>query len=148
MRRASPEYELSRKRFDGLRVGTTRSALMRRVKREHTLPEMIVRRELHSRGFRYRLHVSDLPGSPDLVFPGRRLVVFVHGCFWHRHQGCRRTTTPKTRAQFWEQKFRANLERDERKRKLLEQQGWAVHVVWECEARSGTYLETLLQALE
>jgi len=121
---------------------------MRRVKREHTEPEMIVRRALHSRGFRYRLHVTDLPGSPDLVFAGRRLVVFVHGCFWHRHRGCVRTTTPKTRIPFWEEKFRTNVERDERTRKVLEQQGWAVCVVWECEARSGTYLEALLGALE
>ena len=95
-------------------IDPNRSALMSRVKAKDTKPELRVRRSAHGLGYRYRLHRRDLPGSPDLVFPGRRKALFVHGCFWHRHQGCRKTTMPKTRAKFWQRKFDDNVRRDER----------------------------------
>ena len=125
-------------------MDAARSALMRRVSREHSTPELVVRRTLHRLGFRYALHRRDLPGSPDLVFPARRAVVFVHGCFWHRHPGCVAATMPKTRTSFWSEKFAANTVRDARAQAELELQGWRVYVVWECETKSGAYLQPLL----
>jgi DNA mismatch endonuclease (patch repair protein) len=112
-----------------------RSAHMRRVRRANTSPELAVRRALHRLGYRYRLHQRRLPGTPDLVFASRRKVVFVHGCFWHRHPGCPRTTTPQNNSAFWAEKFAANLERDQRKEAELRAGGWSVLVVWECEIR-------------
>nr|VFK58737.1 MAG: DNA mismatch endonuclease, patch repair protein [Candidatus Kentron sp. TC] len=112
-----------------------RSRLMSRVKSADTTPEWIVRRLLHGMGYRYRLHRKGLPGTPDIVFPGRRKAIFVHGCFWHRHEGCGMTTTPKTRAAFWREKFEANRERDLRKFRKLAAMGWEYLVVWECETR-------------
>ena len=104
---------------------------------------MIVRRVLHGAGYRFRLHRRDLPGSPDVVLPRHRLAVFVHGCFWHRHTGCPRTTTPKTRAAFWASKFAANIARDERATAELGRLGWRVHVVWECETRGTAWFDAL-----
>jgi DNA mismatch endonuclease (patch repair protein) len=121
---------------------------MARVRQRDSSPEMIVRRALHRRGFRYRLHVKDLPGSPDIVFPSRKLAVFVHGCFWHRHLGCRAATDPKTRQEFWRAKFDRNVERDADVISRLEKMGWRTRVVWECEAKSGAWLKPLLEALE
>jgi DNA mismatch endonuclease (patch repair protein) len=120
---------------------------MRRVSREHSTPELVVRRALHRLGYRYALHRRDLPGTPDLVFPARRAAVFVHGCFWHRHPGCTATSTPKTRTAFWTEKFAANTARDARAQAELERRGWRVHVVWECETKSGAYLPPLLAFL-
>jgi len=120
---------------------------MAHIAQKGSKPEMIVRRALHAAGYRFRLHRKDLPGSPDLVLPGRRAVVFVHGCFWHRHAGCKRTTTPRTRAAFWAAKFAANEARDARVCAALRRDGWAVHVVWECEARDGVWLTGLLPLL-
>ncbi len=113
-----------------------RSALMAKVKGKDTKPEMAVRRLAHRLGFRFRLHVKGMAGSPDLVFPRRRRVVFVHGCFWHRHEGCRRTTTPSTRRSFWNEKFRRNVERDAEVSGALQADGWEVLVVWECETKN------------
>nr|VFK12158.1 MAG: T/G mismatch-specific endonuclease [Candidatus Kentron sp. LPFa] len=113
-----------------------RSRLMSRVKGADTKPEWIVRRLLHKMGYRYRLHRKDLPGTPDIVFLARRKAIFVHGCFWHRHEGCRMTTTPKTRTAFWKEKFEANEERDRRKFRELDAMGWGYLVVWECETRN------------
>jgi DNA mismatch endonuclease (patch repair protein) len=110
-----------------------RSALMARVRGCNTKPELVVRRVAHELGFRFRLHQGDLPGTPDLVFPRLKMVVLVHGCFWHRHHGCYRATTPKTRRQFWLSKFRTNLTRDRRTIAALRRLGWKVLVVWECE---------------
>ena len=110
-----------------------RSAIMSRIRGKNTKPELVVRRLAHAMGYRFRLHRRDLPGSPDLVFPGRRKVVFVHGCFWHRHEGCRKTTTPKTRAEFWAKKFARNVERDAENHAALKEKGWDHLVVWECE---------------
>lgn len=113
-------------------VEPSRSALMRRVKAKHSKPELAVRRLAHRMGYRFRLHGKSLPGTPDLVFASRRKVIFVHGCFWHRHKGCVRCTTPKTRAAYWANKFEQNTKRDRRNIGLLRQAGWEVLVVWEC----------------
>lgn len=113
----------------------SRSDIMRAVKRAHTAPEMIVRQELHALGLRFRLHRRDLPGSPDIVVPRLRTVIFVHGCFWHRHSDCRYATTPKTRQEYWLPKFAANIERDARKEAQLQALGWRVLLVWECETK-------------
>ncbi len=125
-------------------IDPDRSALMSRVKAKGTKPELNVRRVAHGLGYRYRLHRRDLPGSPDLVFPGRRKALFVHGCFWHRHQGCRKTTMPKTRAKFWQRKFDDNVRRDERVIAALRELGWDVLVVWECETSDEDLLRRTL----
>lgn len=114
-------------------VDPRRSALMARIGPRDTAPELRVRRAAHALGARFRLHRRDLPGTPDIVFPGRRLVVFVHGCFWHRHAGCRHATSPKTRIEFWAGKFAANVARDARNRQDLEALGWRVETIWACE---------------
>ena len=121
-----------------------RSALMACVGQKDTKPELIVRRLLHGLGYRYRLHRKDLPGTPDICFPSRKKVIFVHGCFWHRHEGCRRTTTPKTRTSFWEEKFRQNVTRDHQKMTELQQLGWSVLTMWECETKEKSNLESRL----
>lgn len=112
-----------------------RSRVMASVKQRNTAPEMIIRKALWGLGYRYRLHVKNLPSRPDIVFPSRRRVIFVHGCFWHRHPGCRRTTTPVSRRDFWEAKFAANVARDAASVIALENAGWQVLVVWECEVK-------------
>ena len=112
---------------------TTRSRIMRAVPRSDTAPELRLRRALHRRGLRYRLHVRSLPGSPDIVFAGPRVAVFVHGCYWHRHEGCRLATTPKSNTGFWREKFRDNVKRDRRVVQQLEADGWTVVVAWQCE---------------
>ena len=103
---------------------------MGRIQGKNTKPERLIRSWLHRNGFRFRLHRRDLPGTPDIVLPGRRVVIFVHGCFWHRHKGCRFAATPATNAEFWASKFSGNVERDERDQALLRQEGWRVLVVW------------------
>lgn len=114
-------------------IDPDRSALMARVRDKHSKPEMLVRRIAHRLGYRFRLHKRDLPGTPDLVFPSLRKVIFVHGCFWHRHKGCVRTTSPTTRRQYWADKFDANRKRDRAKQKQLRANGWEVLVIWECQ---------------
>lgn len=113
----------------------TRSRMMAGIRSKNTKPEMTVRRYLHARGFRYRLHARGLPGSPDLVLPRYRVAIFVHGCFWHRHTDCRYATTPGSNIEQWARKFTSNMERDARKLAALEDAGWRVIVVWECELR-------------
>ena len=113
----------------------TRSRMMSRIRGRDTRPEMGLRRALHARGLRYRLHDRRLPGRPDIVFPRFRAACFVHGCFWHRHAGCRYATTPATRTAFWAAKFEANVARDARNRIELLAVGWRVAVVWECALR-------------
>jgi DNA mismatch endonuclease, patch repair protein len=110
---------------------STRSYIMSRVGQRNTSPEIILRRELHSLGLRYRLHEKKLPGSPDLVFPRFGGVIFVHGCYWHSH-GCYKSTVPQSSRTFWMEKFNANRQRDKRDIDLLLDQGWRVMVVWEC----------------
>lgn len=106
---------------------------MSKVRAKDTGPEMTVRRLLHHLGYRFRLHRSDIPGRPDIVLPRYGAVIFVHGCFWHRHRNCKRTTTPASNRKFWEEKFLANQERDRRIRSKLRRMGWQVAVVWECQ---------------
>ena len=113
----------------------TRSRMMSGIRSKDTKPEMRVRRYLHAHGFRYRLHARNLPGSPDLVLPKYRVAIFVHGCFWHRHTGCRYTTTPASNVKKWNEKFTLNMERDKRVGDALKSAGWRVIVVWECELR-------------
>lgn len=117
---------------------------MRAVKSRHTEPEMTVRRLLYSMGFRYRLHRKDLPGHPDIVFPAKRKVVFVHGCFWHGHTCARGARKPKTNQEYWERKVGRNRKRDEQQREALIAAGWQVLPVWECETRA---LPTLAERL-
>lgn len=114
---------------------STRSRMMRSVRQRDTLPEVRLRRALHKLGFRYRLGRRDLPGSPDIVFPRFKAVVFVHGCFWHGHD-CRFATVPKTRTDFWIAKFEANRRRDARVVRELEAAGWRVLTLWECALKS------------
>ena len=106
---------------------------MSRIRGKDTAPELIVRSLLHRLGYRFRLHRRDLPGHPDIVLPKYRAVIFVHGCYWHRHKGCRFAYTPKTRTDFWQRKFDENIERDRKAVKTLRQAGWRVLIVWECQ---------------
>lgn len=126
-------------------VDPARSAQMARIRATNTKPEMRVRRSLHKLGLRYRLHNDSLPGRPDLTFPSRRIALFVHGCFWHRHPSteCRLTRTPKSRLDFWEEKFRQNVERDSRKERELVALGWQVITIWECETLNADKLSAL-----
>lgn len=120
-----------------------RSRTMRAVKSKDTGPELAVRRFLHAAGLRYRLHDRRLPGVPDLVFPGRRVVLFVHGCFWHQHPGCSSSARPQSRTDYWTQKLDGNIARDVRHHAALSAAGWTVLVIWECETRHREALEVL-----
>ena len=124
-----------------------RSERMRRVRGKNTGPELMVRRLVHGLGYRFRLHRKDLPGSPDLVFPRLRSVIFVHGCFWHRHDDpeCRLARLPKSRLDFWEPKLTANRLRDVRKQAALAATGWRILIVWECDLRNKEQLENKLK---
>ena len=113
-----------------------RSFNMSRIAGRDTVPERALRSALHRAGLRFRLHRRDIPGRPDIVFPSRRLAIFVHGCFWHRHEGCRFTTTPATNAEFWQRKFASNTTRDAANVAALEALGWRVIVAWECEVKT------------
>ena len=132
------------KRLPELDTDAARSALMARVRQKGTSPEIEVRSVLHRWGYRFRLHRRDLPGTPDIVLPGRRIAIFVNGCFWHRHDGCARTTTPKRNADYWSAKFRRNRERDEANYAKLQAMGWSVFVVWECETAIVEWLKRFL----
>ena len=125
-----------------------RSTLMGRIRGKDTRPEMFVRRALHAKGYRFRIHVPDLPGKPDLVFSKRRAAIFIHGCFWHRH-GCSRTYMPKTNVTFWQTKFTANVKRDRRHEEALVSAGWRVLIVWECAVtRDGAFLGPIVAFLD
>ena len=113
-----------------------RSWNMSRIKGRDTGPELRLRSLLHRAGFRFRLHSKELPGKPDIVLPKYRAAIFVHGCFWHRHDGCRNATMPSTRTEFWKSKFDSNVGRDERNQAALKAAGWTVLTVWECELKS------------
>ena len=124
-----------------------RSWNMSRIKGKNTKPEILVRKFLHGNGYRFRIHRKDLPGKPDIVLPKYKVVVFVHGCFWHRHKNCKYSSSPKTHTEFWEEKFRRNVERDKQNIADLESLGWKVLVVWECEVKNGSFQKNLLDAL-
>lgn len=126
-----------------------RSEIMSKVRSKNTKPEKIIRSLLHSLGYRFRLHRKDLPGWPDIVLPKYKTVIFVNGCFWHRHHGCPRATTPKTNTKFWVEKFNATTIRDKRNYQELAARGWSFRIIWECEIQY--YLKTpslLKQILE
>jgi len=110
----------------------TRSRIMSAIRAKDTGPELALRKALHARGFRYRIHAKHILGRPDLVLPKHGALIFVHGCFWHRHDGCRLASTPATRQDYWQAKFEANVKRDRTVRKALLLQGWRILVVWEC----------------
>lgn len=124
-----------------------RSRTMRAVKGKDTKPEWTVRRLLHTAGFRYRLHDKDLPGKPDLVFPARRAVIFVHGCWWHGHDCARGARPAKTNAGYWNGKIARNVDRDRRHLAALRADGWKAHVVWECEIKNAGLLKRLVRFL-
>jgi DNA mismatch endonuclease (patch repair protein) len=131
------------------RVSTEqRSYIMSRIRGKNTKPEEIVRKYLFSRGFRYRKNDKRYPGKPDIVLPKYRTVVFVNGCFWHHHEGCKSATLPKSNTEYWQEKFQKNIERDNREIKQLEIMGWHVIVVWECEISNKAKREQRLQELE
>jgi DNA mismatch endonuclease (patch repair protein) len=118
-----------------------RSENMRRIPSKGTNPEMFVRRFVHAQGFRYRLHVSGLPGKPDLVFPKLRKVIFVHGCFWHLHKSCSEGRIPESRRDYWEPKLIKNVERDRKHLASLRKLGWRALVIWECEIKNSERTE-------
>jgi len=117
------------------KVSEQRSRNMSAIKSKNTKPEIAVRRLLHSMGYRFRLHRKDLPGSPDIVLPKYKTVIFVHGCFWHRHENCKYASTPKTRKEFWEKKFRENINRDNLNQANLALKGWKIIIIWECQLK-------------
>lgn len=121
----------------------TRSYNMSRIRGKDTKPEMLVRQYLHAHGLRYRLHTKNLPGKPDVVLPKYKTVVFVNGCFWHRHENCRYFVVPKTRTEFWLDKIGRNVAKDEKQRAELQSQGWRVLTVWECELKPAVRESTL-----
>ena len=122
------------------KVSEQRSRNMSAIKSKNTKPEIAVRKVLHSMGYRFRLHRKDLPGSPDIVLPKYKTVIFVHGCFWHRHENCKYASTPKTRQEFWEAKFRENINRDKLNQENLSSKGWKIIIVWECEIKDKNLL--------
>jgi DNA mismatch endonuclease, patch repair protein len=122
-----------------------RSEIMSRVRSKNSRPEMLVRRLVFSEGYRYRLHDRKLPGCPDLVFRGRAKIIFVHGCFWHRHENCALARMPKSRLDFWEPKLTANKERDARNKKLLAKEGWKVLTIWECQLKDTERLKQTIR---
>ena len=116
------------------------------IRGKDTKPELTVRKLLHGLGYRYQLHRRDLPGKPDLTFPSRRKIIYVHGCFWHQHPGCPVAHTPVARRDFWLEKFRRNTERDAQNLTKVQALGWQAFVVWECETRDKAALERALTA--
>ena len=117
---------------------------MSRIRSGDTKPEIVVRSLLHRMGYRFRLHRRDLPGKPDIVLPKHRTVIFVHGCFWHRHRGCKRCTTPSTNQDYWLEKLKGNAERDRKNKRLLKKLGWKVGIVWECETNDLDQLQKMI----
>ena len=127
------------------KVSEQRSRNMSAIKSKNTKPEIAVRKLLHSMGYRFRLHRKDLPGSPDIVLPKYKTVIFVHGCFWHRHENCKYASIPKTRKEFWESKFKANVKRDKEIQEKIKNIGWQYVVVWECEIKNEKIKDKLLE---
>ncbi|HCG24916.1 MAG TPA: very short patch repair endonuclease [Lentisphaeria bacterium] len=122
---------------------TTRRRIMQSVRSNDTTPELAVRSFLFRHGFRFRLHVKTLPGHPDIVLPKYKTVIEVRGCFWHRHPGCRQATMPSSNVEFWQKKFKRNVDRDKETEKQLNELGWNLIVVWECELKSDEFLKSL-----
>ena len=124
-----------------------RSWNMSRVRSQDTKPEIIVRSFLHRNGFRFRLHVKNLPGHPDIVLPKYKTIIEVRGCYWHRHAGCKKTTTPSTNAEFWQRKFSENVARDQRTEQELRKLGWNVIIVWECKLNNKNNLDEIVMQI-
>lgn len=124
-----------------------RSWNMSRIRGKDTSPEKRVRSELHRMGYRFRLHYKDLPGNPDIVFVSRRIALFVHGCFWHRHRGCKNCTTPTNNRKFWLDKLEGNASRDKRSRDALHKLGWRTIIVWECQTENAQLFQKVLSRL-
>ena len=118
------------------KISEQRARNMSAIKSKNTKREIAVRKLLHSIGYRFRLHRKDLPGSPDIVLPKYKTVIFVHGCFWHRHENCKYASTPKTRKEFWNKKFNDNILRDKKNLEILSSLGWKIIIIWECEIRN------------
>lgn len=123
-----------------------RSENMRRIRSKNTKPELLIRRLVHAMGYRYRLHSSDLPGKPDLVFRGRQKAIFVHGCFWHQHSACAEGRIPNSRREYWLPKLTRNQERDQTHLDTFAQMGWKTLILWECEVKDITVLQEQLRA--
>lgn len=126
---------------------TVRSRMMSGIRGKNTLPEMLIRKILFAAGYRFRLHGKDLPGAPDVVLPCRKVAIFVHGCFWHRHAHCKYAKLPASRPEFWKAKLDGNVERDQRAIEALISNGWRVLTVWECSTRSVEALHMLRKSL-
>lgn len=124
-----------------------RSQVMSRIRSKDTKPEKIIRSILHKQGFRFRINRKDLPGKPDIVLPKYKTVIFVHGCFWHRHEGCKYAYTPKSNIDFWNKKFSSNLQRDKNIQNKLRKSGWKVLTIWECEIKEIEKTPELLDSL-
>jgi DNA mismatch endonuclease (patch repair protein) len=124
----------------------TRSYNMSRIKSKDTKPELLVRKFLHKNGFRYRLHVKDMPGKPDIVLPKYKTVIFIHGCFWHGHEGCKKAALPQTRREWWETKINYNIKNDTNAESLLTASGWKVITIWQCNM-SKSLIETTFNNL-
>jgi DNA mismatch endonuclease (patch repair protein) len=122
-----------------------RRKCMSNIKSKNTKPETAVRKILYSLGFRYRLHKKDLPGRPDIVLTKKKIIFFVNGCFWHQHKGCKRNFTPKSNTDYWESKLNRNTDRQNRVVKSLENMGWKVYLIWECETKDNNFLEKKLK---
>ena len=125
----------------------TRSRMMANIRSKDTKPELMVRKHLHKMGFRFRLNCRVGSTKPDLVFPRWETCVFVHGCYWHRHEGCKLASEPKSNTAFWKSKFNQNVERDKRNVSELKSLGWSVGIIWECSVRNGTFMEAELEEL-
>lgn len=125
----------------------TRSRMMSGIRGKDTRPELLLRRALHARGFRYRLHPKTMNGRPDMVLTKHRVAVFVHGCFWHRHEGCRFASTPATRTEFWAAKFAANIRRDQKVVATLSENGWRIAIVWECALKKQANVDLTVEQL-
>ncbi len=124
-----------------------RSEIMSQIRGKNTTPELVIRKYLFSRGFRYRVNDDRYPGKPDMVLPKYGTVIFIHGCFWHSHENCKASKLPETRKEFWKKKISDNMERDQRNIQELERQGWNIIVVWECEIKNKVKREKRLRKL-
>ena len=124
----------------------TRSYNMSRIRSKDTKPELLVRKFLHKQGFRYRLHVKNMPGKPDIVLPKYKTVIFIHGCFWHGHEGCKKATLPTTKTEWWTDKINGNILNDNKAQNELIQNGWKIITVWQCNLKK-TILDTTFQKL-
>jgi DNA mismatch endonuclease (patch repair protein) len=125
----------------------TRSYNMSRIRSKDTKPELLVRRFLHKNGFRYRLHVKDLPGKPDIVLPKYKTVIFIHGCFWHGHEGCKYSTLPETRKDWWRNKIGKNIANDRKSEEILMATGWKIIIIWSCSLKKSSQIQDLAHLL-